>query len=427
MGTDGQSSSRSTFAQRSLYIAAQSNVESLDIEMNRLSSKILPDGTLFQTRPGLFELLNSNIRSTPILDSFTNGPQLRPTIDIDSTPIRVLVRNNRVLVTGAGGSIGSELCRQLATFKPSRLVLLDRCENSLFDLERELVRCGTSGLVGLIGDVTDPKRVNAVMTEHAPRIVFHTAAHKHVPLMEANPCEAVKNNVTGTCVIAKAAESHGVERFILISSDKAVNPASVMGASKRMAELLLQHMGKSSHTRFVTVRFGNVLGSSGSVLPLFVKQIEDGGPITVTHPEMKRFFMLVQEAVLLLLHAAAAAERGSTYVLEMGEPIKILDIARSLAKRAELELGKEIAIEFIGPRPGEKICEELVGTNETLAASGVRNIMIVQAVPQAEPVGFFERLQTLEDLAADENSSGVIQLLQELVSSFKPEKFSKLS
>jgi FlaA1/EpsC-like NDP-sugar epimerase len=390
------------------------------LAMKELSPKIAPEGSLFGTLPDVCRLLNSDINSTRILDSFPEDLLTRPAIDLDSTQIRVLVQQHSVLVTGAGGSIGSELSRKLASFKPSRLVLLDRCENALFELERELERREGSHVVALIGDVTDPKRVNAVMTEYPPQIVFHTAAYKHVPLLEANPCEAVKNNVTGTRVIAEAAESHGVDRFILISSDKAVNPTSVMGATKRVAELLIQKMGKGSRTRFVTVRFGNVLGSSGSVVPQFVQQIKDGGPLTVTHPEMRRFFMLVPEAVLLVLHAAAAAERGSTYVLEMGEPIRILDIARGLAKLAQLKFGKEIAIEYIGPRAGEKLCEELAGANETLAASGVKNILIVQPASEVESTHFLERLRILEDLASDEKSSAVIFLLQELVSNFGP-------
>jgi nucleoside-diphosphate-sugar epimerase len=275
----------------------------------------------------------------------------------------VLIEGRRVLVTGAGGSIGSELCRQIAAFGPSSLVLYERYENSLYTITNDLAdRQGDVQIHSIIGDVTDVGRVDAVFTEHHPDVVFHAAAHKHVPLMEANPCEAIKNNVVGTRVVAEAAARHGVERFVLISTDKAANPSSVMGASKRVAELILQGMTDQSNTRFVTVRFGNVLGSNGSVIPRMLEQIRAGGPVTVTHPEIRRYFMLIPEAVSLVLQAAVFARDRETYVLDMGEQLKVLDMARNLIRLSGFVPDEDIPISFIGLRPGEKLTEDPPGT-----------------------------------------------------------------
>ena len=362
--------------------------------------------------PEIHQLMNLDPDPAQIAESLPHGLLTRPAIDLDPAPIRALVKASSIVITGAGGSIGAELSRQIANFKPSRLVLLDRSERGLFEIERELTRRGASP-VALIADVTDPKRIDAVMKAHTPDIVFHAAAHKHVPLMEANPCEAVKNNIRGTRVVAEAAERHHVGRFILISSDKAVNPVSVMGATKRVAELLLRKMGRTSRTRFATVRFGNVLGSSGSVVPQFLHQIKTGGPLTVTHPDMYRYFMLIGEAALLVLHAASAVECSSTYILEMGKPIRILDIAKGLAELARRRSGKEIGIEFIGARPGEKLCEEMIDRDETAAATRVKNVMMVQSALELR-VDFLARLRILEDAALDENAATVTPMLREL-------------
>ncbi len=268
--------------------------------------------------PSLREILDGKVEINQIRNLSVQDLLSRGTVDLDQIPTRALLRGRRVMVTGAGGSIGSELCRQIASFGASALVLLDHAENGLFHINNELSDRGHGrGIHTVIGDVTDRARVEQVLRNYHPEIVFHAAAHKHVPMMEENSCEAVKNNVTGTRVMAETAELCGVDRFILISTDKAVNPTSVMGATKRVAELLLQTQGQGSGTIFATVRFGNVLGSSGSVVPRFLQQIKAGGPVTVTHPDMRRFFMLIPEAVQLVLHAAAGGENGRLYVLDM--------------------------------------------------------------------------------------------------------------
>src|SRR5207302_1100403 len=255
---------------------------------------------------------------------------------------------------------------------PASLVMFERYENSLHAIRMELEDARQQfGLYPFIGDVTDPGRLAEVMRDSRPEIVFHAAAHKHVPLMEENPCEAIKNNVRGTRLIAEAAAENGVDRFILISTDKAVNPTSVMGASKRLAELIVQAQPPGSSTSFSIVRFGNVLGSNGSVVPRFLEQIAKGGPVTITHPDMRRFFMLIPEAVQLVLHAAAQAESGATYVLEMGEQVKLVDMARDLIRLSGFVPDEDIRIEFIGLRPGEKLYEELVGPDEELGPSSV--------------------------------------------------------
>jgi FlaA1/EpsC-like NDP-sugar epimerase len=307
------------------------------------------------------------------------------------------------------------LCRQIAGMAPASLVMLDRYENGLHALHVELQdRPHASVFHQVIGDVTDATRVNAVFTEHQPEIVFHAAAHKHVPLMEDNPCEAVKNNVTGSRIVAEAAERHAADRFILISTDKAVNPISVMGASKRLAELVVQARAVGSATTFATVRFGNVLGSNGSVVPRFLDQIQKGGPVTVTHPEVRRFFMLIPEAVQLVLHAAAQADNGATYVLEMGEQIKLVDMARHLIRLSGFVPEDDIAISFIGLRPGEKLAEQLVGDGETARPSRVEKILRVSSSvrPSAE---MLRTIRAIEERALESGTEAVLTLLGELL------------
>jgi len=276
---------------------------------------------------------------------------------------------------------------------------------------------GSIGLHPVIGDVTDAARVADVLETYQPEIIFHAAAHKHVPLMEENPCEAIKNNVRGTRILAQAAEFHGVDRFIMISTDKAVNPTSVMGASKRVAELVVQATGQGSGTSFSTVRFGNVLGSNGSVVPRFLGQIQRGGPVTITHPEMKRFFMLIPEAVQLVLHAAAQAENGAVYVLEMGEQVKLVDMARDLIRLSGLVPDEDIKIEFIGLRPGEKLYEELVGDGETASPSAVEKILCVRSEHKPDE-HFFVDVERLETDAAEGRTDLVLASMRALVEHF---------
>jgi FlaA1/EpsC-like NDP-sugar epimerase len=335
----------------------------------KVSIKILPD--LSQLLDGKSEI--DQLRNLSVEDLLH-----RPRVGLDRSRSAALVRGKRILVTGAGGSIGSELCRQIAAYGPDALILYERYENNLYAIHGELSRgLPPPHVYPVIGDVTDHARLRATMETYTPHIVFHAAAHKHVPLMEFNPCEAVKNNVMGTRMAATVASDMDVERFIMISTDKAVRPSSVMGATKRVAELIIQDMARTSRTTFTTVRFGNVLGSNGSVVPHFLQQIKAGGPVTVTHPDVERYFMLIPEAVELVLHAAALAEQGSIYVLEMGQQLKLQDLARHLIRLSGFVPDRDIPIRFTGLRPGEKLSEELVGPDETVMPSSSKEILRV--------------------------------------------------
>ena len=367
-----------------------------------------------KTLPNLRDIIDGKvelgqIRSLAVKDLLTRAP-----IGLDNRPLRQLIEGRRVMVTGAGGSIGSELCRQIALLKPAALLMFERYENSLHEIRMELQDATPSfGLFAVVGDVTDEARVTEVMKAHRPEIVFHAAAHKHVPLMEENPCEAVKNNVRGTRLMATAAAHNGVDRFILISTDKAVNPTSVMGASKRIAELVVQMQASRASTSYSVVRFGNVLGSNGSVVPRFMDQIRKGGPVTVTHPEMHRFFMLIPEAVQLVLHAASHAESGATYVLDMGEPVKLLDMARDMIRLSGLVPDVDIKIEFVGLRPGEKLFEELIGPEEFAGPSGVDKILCVRQ-ERGVPLNLAASLDTIERAALQGRSDAVMEHLKDL-------------
>jgi FlaA1/EpsC-like NDP-sugar epimerase len=367
-----------------------------------------------KTVPTLRELIDGKIEGSQIRSLSAEDLLARAPIGLAREPVQQLIGGRRVMVTGAGGSIGAELCRQIARLKPASLVMFERYENSLHAIRLELEDARQQfGLYPYIGDVTDPARLAEVMRDSRPEIVFHAAAHKHVPLMEENPCEAIKNNVRGTRLIAEAAAEHGVDRFILISTDKAVNPTSVMGASKRLAELVVQAQASGSSTSFSIVRFGNVLGSNGSVVPRFLEQIAKGGPVTITHPEIRRFFMLIPEAVQLVLHAAAQAESGATYVLEMGDQVKLVDMARHLIRLSGFVPDEEIPIEFVGLRPGEKLFEELVGRDEETSPSAVDKIFRVTSRTASRmdlPVVIAE----IEDDAAHGRGAAVYEALREL-------------
>jgi FlaA1/EpsC-like NDP-sugar epimerase len=301
-------------------------------------------------------------------------------------PIRLIlpeeknyIRGERVLVTGAGGSIGSELCRQLATYKPECILFLGRGENSIYEIAAEFdYRFKGNRIIPIIADVTNEVRLRKIFEEYHPSICFHTAAHKHVPLMEMYPQEAVENNVIGTLNVARLADECGMKIFVLISTDKAVNPTNVMGATKRLAEMIIFSLGECSKTTFLAVRFGNVLGSRGSVIPLFKKQIERGGPVTVTNPEVMRYFMTIPEAVSLVLQTGAMRDMGRLFVLDMGEPVKIIDLARNLITLSGFEPEKDIEIVFTGLRPGEKICEELVTEGEGIHKTETGKIFVMQ-------------------------------------------------
>jgi FlaA1/EpsC-like NDP-sugar epimerase len=349
-----------------------------------------------KTLPALRDMIDGKIALSEIRNLSVEDLLARVPVGLDPAPLKYLIGGRRVMVTGAGGSIGSELCRQITRLKPASLVMFERYENSLHAIRLELEDAHQRfGLHAVVGDVTDPIRVEEVMRQFEPEIVFHAAAHKHVPLMEENPCEAIKNNVRGTRLLAHAAEECGVDRFILISTDKAVNPTSVMGASKRVAELLVRARAAGSGTSFSVVRFGNVLASNGSVVPRFLEQIKKGGPVTITHPEIRRFFMLIPEAVQLVLHAAAQADAGATYVLEMGEQVKLLDMARDLIRLSGFVPESDIAIEFVGLRPGEKLYEELVSVDEEVGPSSIEKILRVtsRTPPRADLLDVVTRLE----------------------------------
>jgi len=322
-------------------------------------------GVLFRTIPAVTDVMEGRVQVSQIRDVDIEDLLGREPVELDTDKIGQQLRGQCVLVSGAGGSIGSEMCRQIAGFYPRRLIVLERAENNLFEIDRELrAKWPDLDVVPCVADVGDQSRLTAIFEHEGPSIVFHAAAHKHVPMMELNPGEAIKNNIGGTMTLAKAAAMAGIEKMVLISTDKAVNPTSVMGCTKRAAEMYVQTLGRSVATQFVTVRFGNVLGSSGSVVPIFKEQIAAGGPVTVTHPEMKRYFMTIPEASQLVLQAGTMGNGGEIYVLHMGDPVKIVDLARDMITLSGLRPETDIEISFAGVRPGEKLFEELSTEDE---------------------------------------------------------------
>jgi FlaA1/EpsC-like NDP-sugar epimerase len=365
------------------------------------------------TLPRLRDLIGERVEVGQIRQLKVEDLLGRDPIGLDYAPVRQFLAGKCVLVTGAGGSIGSELCRQVVAAAPSKLILLDRYENTLFQIHHELSRSSSQAvLVTAIADVTDAKRIEQVFAQFKPSVVFHAAAHKHVPLMENNACEAVKNNIRGTRLAAQAALRHGVERFVLISTDKAVNPTSVMGRTKRVAELMVTALGDRQDMRFVVVRFGNVLGSNGSVVPTFLEQIAKGGPVTVTHPEMRRFFMLIPEAVQLVLHAAALEDQASLYVLDMGEQVKVADLARDLIRLSGFIPDKDIEVRFTGIRPGEKLDEQLVGDGESAEPSSVDKVFRIRTTPMQESKEFWDSVARLEESALEGDTDNTLRQLQ---------------
>ena len=367
--------------------------------------------------PGMYQLINdevgvSNLREVSIEDLLG-----RDTINIDMESVGQYVSNKRVLVTGGGGSIGSELCRQIAAHNPKLLIIFDIYENNAYEIQQELIRKYPNlKLEVLIGSVRNTSRIESVMEYYRPDVVFHAAAHKHVPLMEDSPNEAIKNNVFGTYKTARAADKYGVKKFVLISTDKAVNPTNIMGASKRMCEMIVQTFSKYSRTEYVIVRFGNVLGSNGSVIPLFKKQMEAGGPVTVTHPDIIRFFMTIPEAVSLVMQAGALAHGGEIFVLDMGEPVKIADLAKNLIRLSGYTLGVDMNIEYTGLRPGEKLYEEILTKEEGLQKTA-NNLIYVGQPLEFDEVHFLSELKKLE-IAASEESRDVKKIVSGIVSTY---------
>lgn len=327
--------------------------------------------------PGMFELIDGKINISKIRDVEIEDLLGREEIKTDLKEISSYITNKVILVTGGGGSIGSELCRQIANFSPKKLIILDIYENSAYDIQNELLRSHKNlNLKTMIGSIRDKKRVEELIDRERPQVIFHAAAHKHVPLMEGSPKEAIKNNVFGTLNLSQAADKYGVDRFVMISTDKAVNPTNIMGASKRMCEMIIQSIDVISKTEFVAVRFGNVLGSNGSVIPLFKKQIAEGGPVTVTHKDVIRYFMTIPEAVQLVIQAGAMAKGGEVFVLDMGEPVRILDLAKDLIRLSGFEPNVDMPIAITGLRPGEKLFEELLLDEEGISSTKHDKIFI---------------------------------------------------
>lgn len=376
-------------------------------------------GCKLRTIPGTYQLINGDVSVSSLKEVEIEDLLGREPIRINTEEVLEHVGGKVVLVTGGGGSIGSELCRQLAAHHPKQLIILDIYENNAYDIQQELSRKYPDlDLVVLIASVRNKERIDNIFETYRPNIVYHAAAHKHVPLMEDSPHEAIKNNVFGTYKVAQAADRYGVDKFVLISTDKAVNPTNIMGASKRLCEMLIQSMNRSSRTNYVAVRFGNVLGSNGSVIPLFKKQIAEGGPVTVTHPDIIRYFMTIPEAVSLVLQAGAYAKGGEIFVLDMGEPVKILDLATNLIKLSGYRVGEDIQIVFTGLRPGEKMYEELLMNEEGLKETANKMIFIGKPIEFDEEV-FRSQLVELEREAVDENSD-IRAAVEKIVTTYHP-------
>lgn len=370
--------------------------------------------------PGYYQLLEEGISFNKMRYVDLKDLIGREEVKLDKVGIEEYIKDKVVLVTGGGGSIGSELCRQIAKYNPKLLLILDIYENNAYDIQLELKdKYPHLNLETLIASVRNTDKVNRLFEQYHPDIVYHAAAHKHVPLMEDSPCEAVKNNVFGTLNVVRAADKYGTKRFILISTDKAVNPTNVMGATKRMCEMIVQSYNKKSNTEYVAVRFGNVLGSNGSVIPLFKKQIKAGGPVTVTHPDIIRYFMTIPEAVSLVLQAGAYAKGGEIFVLDMGEPVKIDDMARNLIKLSGYEPDIDIKIEYTGLRPGEKLYEELLMKEEGMQDTPNKLIHIGKPI-ELDEEKFFNQLVHLKEVAY-QDSTDIRKDIKEIVDTYQPQ------
>lgn len=387
-------------------------------QMRRILDLCKPTGVSIRTIPGIDKVVDGHVTMNQLRNVDIEDLLGRDPVTLDNRSLVEFLEGRVVMVTGAGGSIGSELCRQVARFKPSQLLLVEQAENALFEIHRELVaKFPALNVTPCVADICDLRRMEQIFSTHKPTAVLHAAAHKHVPMMEMNPGEAIKNNVGGTRTLADLAHAHAVERFVMISTDKAVNPTSIMGATKRVAELYIQAMAQRSKTRFTAVRFGNVLGSAGSVLPIFRQQIEAGGPVTVTHPEMRRYFMTIPEASQLVLQAGTMGKGGEIFVLDMGEPVKIVDLARDLITLSGLRPGEDIEIKFTGVRAGEKLFEELNMAEENADKTLHPKIFIGRMSPRpyesvARPID--EMLSSADQLSAAAVEERLRQMVPEL-------------
>lgn len=371
--------------------------------------------------PGVYEIIEGTVSVNQLRPVEVEDLLGRDPVKLDTKNVSAYITGKVVLITGAGGSIGSEICRQVAKMQPQKMLLLGKGENSIYEISQELsIEYPQIRKVSIIADVRDEERINGIMDYFHPNVVFHAAAHKHVPLMEYQPMEAVRNNVLGTKVVAEAASKNGVETFVMISTDKAVNPTSVMGCTKRVAEMFVQSMNSISETRFAAVRFGNVLGSRGSVIPLFKKQIAKGGPVTVTHPDMKRYFMTIPEASQLVLQAGAMAEGGEVFVLDMGEPVKIYDLARDMITLSGMIPEVDIEIKFTGLRPGEKLFEELLSAEDGTEATQHKKIFTAMIKCVDKTKLDFQIRRLLEQTTGD----NVVEVLKETVPTYRPNRIN---
>lgn len=410
-------------------LAKEYDIDVIIISMPSASKLVIRDivnicsetGCRLKTLPGMYQLVNEEVSLNNLRDVDVEDLLGRDPIRVDVDSILGYVKDRTILVTGGGGSIGSELCRQIAGHKPKKLVIVDIYENNAYEIQQELKHNYPNlDLAVLIASVRNTNRMNDIFQTYKPDIVYHAAAHKHVPLMEVSPNEAVKNNVFGTLKTARAAGENGVKRFVMISTDKAVNPTNIMGASKRICEMIIQILNKRYETEFVAVRFGNVLGSNGSVIPLFKKQIEQGGPVTVTHPDIIRYFMTIPEAVSLVLQAGAYAKDGEIFVLDMGEPVKIYDLAVNLIKLSGYTPDEDIMITFTGLRPGEKLYEEMLMDEEGLQDTDNHMIHIGKPI-EIDEEQFEEDLYKLGE-AANGEESVVRELVRKIVPTYQYEQ-----
>ena len=404
---------------RKVIVAAPSATPARLGEIARLAAELgIPSDTL----PALDQLVDGTVKVSQLRPVRIDDLLRREAVALDHEAIRLGIRGQVVVVTGAGGSIGSELCRQILRAGPRQLLLLERSEVQLFQIEQELLEQGGRNIiVPLVADVADPCRVREIFQRHRPSVLFHAAAHKHVPMMEGQPSEAIRNNSFGTANLARLAHEFQVDRFVLISTDKAINPTNVMGASKRMAEIFLQAFQAThpSPTRFMAVRFGNVLGSSGSVVPTFQKQIAAGGPVTVTHPDVTRYFMTIPEAVGLVLQAGTLGRGGEIFVLDMGEPVKVVDLARQMIQLSGYQPDEDIEIRFVGLRPGEKMFEELSHHREQLTETGHPKIFRFVSEPMSL-VAIEDHFQRIHPRLGVAEPGDLKRLIQEVVPEYKP-------
>ncbi len=394
-------------------------------QMRRIKGLCREAGLRYRTMPGIYELLDGKVSIKQLREVRIEDLLRREPIVVDPAPVAAYVRGARIMVTGAGGSIGSELCRQLARHQPAQMIILGHGEGSIFKIEQELkVRFPAVPLTAVIADVRDANQIDHVVAAHQPAVIFHAAAHKHVPLMENNNEEAFTNNVAGTWSVLRAAERNNVGRFLLISTDKAVNPSSVMGTTKRVAELLVREAGLRTGRPYVAVRFGNVLGSRGSALPIFQDQIAAGGPVTITHPEMRRYFMTIPEAAQLVLHAAALGKGGEVFMLDMGDPVRMVDLATDLIELSGLTPGVDVEIVYTGMRPGEKLCEELHLNSEQYGPTAMSKIFVCRDQHGAAMTreALDRKIHEMKDLAAKMVPGAVAAELQRLVPEFQPPK-----